>query len=506
MEDELTQRAQGRVGTTLRGKYHLDRVLGVGGMAAVFAATHRNSKRFAVKMLHAELSLQKDIRVRFLREGYLATQVQHPGAVTVLDDDVSEDGSAFLVMELLEGATVYDLWEKHGRHLPLPAVLAIGYNLLDVLVAAHAKGIVHRDIKPENLFITNDGQLKVLDFGIARIKDAASSTVTGGTGNVIGTPAFMGPEQAHGKTSEIGPQTDVWATGAVLFTLASGQYVHEGESAQSIVIQAATTAARSLVSVMPRAPREFVHLVDIALSFDKASRWTNAEAMKGGIAAAAQAIFGQSPERYRLADLLTDSPSAAASPPDNQVRIETPLALVPMTTAELDAPTPIQASSSPRRDPGLVTERPVITDRFTASRWRSGKVVVGAVGLGVLALLGGLLVHGRGEEPTAPSTASASVNMMVSAPEPERAPAPAPEPALVPASALPPAPAREPTPAHASAPRSTPAPKPALAPAPQPAEPHPAAPPAPAAAKPNCTPPFTLDPATGKKKWKAECL
>jgi serine/threonine-protein kinase len=505
MEEELTQRAQARVGTTLRGKYRLDQVLGVGGMAAVFAATHRNSKRFAVKMLHAELSLQSDIRTRFLREGYLATQVEHPGAVTVLDDDVSEDGSAFLVMELLEGATVYDLWEKHRRHLPLPGVLAIGYHLLDVLAAAHAKGIVHRDIKPENLFITEAGQLKVLDFGIARIKDAASSTATG-TGNVIGTPAFMGPEQAHGKTSEIGPQTDVWATGAVLFTLASGQYVHEGESAQSIVIQAATTAARSLVMVMPRAPKEFVHLVDIALSFDKASRWANAEAMKGGIVAAAQGIYGQSPERYPLADLLADPP-AAAPPPEVPAPTQAPRVLEPMTTSELEAPTPIQASSSPRRDPGLVTESPVITDRFTSSRWFNGKVLAGAVGLGVLALVVGLLVHGRGEGPTAPPTATTTTTATGTATTTTTAtgttPTPEPELVPVPASALPPAPAREPTPAHLPAPRS--APRLVPAPAPPPAETHAQPPPAPAA-KPNCTPPFTLDPITGKKKWKAECL
>src|SRR5580692_7221435 len=105
-ENDLQVRAQKRIGTVLRGKYRIDRVLGVGGMAVVYAATHRNKKRFALKMLHPELSTREDIRTRFLREGYVANSVEHPGAVAVMDDDVAEDGAAFLVMELLDGVGV----------------------------------------------------------------------------------------------------------------------------------------------------------------------------------------------------------------------------------------------------------------------------------------------------------------------------------------------------------------------------------------------------------------
>src|SRR5271155_852164 len=143
--NELHARSSARVGTTLRGKYRLERVLGIGGMAVVYSATHRNQKQFAVKMLHAELSIREDIRTRFLREGYAANSLKHPGAVAVLDDDVAEDGSAFLVMELLEGEVLDRVWDKVGRRMPARVVLAIGYQLLDVLAAAHAKGIVHRD-------------------------------------------------------------------------------------------------------------------------------------------------------------------------------------------------------------------------------------------------------------------------------------------------------------------------------------------------------------------------
>ena len=160
----------------------MESLLGVGGMAAVYAATHRNGKRVAVKMLHAEMSHDGDVKQRFLQEGYAANTIQHDGAVSVMDDDVAPDGSAFIVMELLEGETVEQRWERSGQRLPVREVLAIVEQLLDVLAAAHAKNVVHRDMKPENLFITRAGQLKVLDFGIAQGLRGAARAVDGDEG------------------------------------------------------------------------------------------------------------------------------------------------------------------------------------------------------------------------------------------------------------------------------------------------------------------------------------
>src|SRR3954449_9589851 len=102
MSAALQSQVRARLGSVLRGKYRLDAVLGIGGMAAVYKAAHRNQAEFAVKMLHPELSLREDVRTRFLREGYAANSVRHPGVVRVVDDDVAEDGSAFLVMDLLD--------------------------------------------------------------------------------------------------------------------------------------------------------------------------------------------------------------------------------------------------------------------------------------------------------------------------------------------------------------------------------------------------------------------
>src|SRR5258708_1354777 len=151
--DEQTRRAQVRVGQLVRGRWHLDSLLGVGGMPAVYGATPRNGKRVPLKLLPAEVSTNPGVRQRFVDEGYAANRVGHPGAVSVIDDDVAEDGSAFLVMDLLEGETIETRLHRRGRLWP-GEVLPITYALLDVLAAAHDKGIVHRDIKPDNVFVT----------------------------------------------------------------------------------------------------------------------------------------------------------------------------------------------------------------------------------------------------------------------------------------------------------------------------------------------------------------
>jgi eukaryotic-like serine/threonine-protein kinase len=309
MEDdsELHARSSARLGSTLRGKYRLERILGIGGMAVVYAVTHRNQKQFAVKMLHAELSMREDIRTRFLREGYAANSLKHPGAVAVLDDDVAEDGAAFLVMELLEGGGVEELWEGFGQRLPLRATLALAHQLLDVLGAAHAKGIIHRDIKPANLFLTEDGTVKVLDFGIARVRDlVAGNSQATGTGMLLGTPAFMAPEQALAKSNEMDGQTDVWAVGATLFTLLSGQLVHEGDNASQLMVKTATAPARSLAVVAPDVPAPVVQLVDVALAFDKPARWASAHAMRDAVRDTYLGVFGEAVSRAPLLRLFQD--------------------------------------------------------------------------------------------------------------------------------------------------------------------------------------------------------
>ena len=285
-EDELWRRARERIGTTIRGKYCIEDVIGVGGMAVVYRATHRNRAEFAIKLLHPELSFHQELRARFLREGYAANSVKHSGVVQVVDDDIAEDGSAFLVMELLRGESADALSTQHGDRLPVDAVVAIGDQLLDVLATAHANGIVHRDIKPANLFLTRDGTVKVLDFGIARVRDVAISAAGTHTGVLLGTPAYMAPEQAAGLTNEIDARTDIWAVGATMFALLSGQFVHQKHTPELIIISSATTAPRTLSSIAPHVPRAVAEVIDRALSFDKAARYHDAASMRASLRAA----------------------------------------------------------------------------------------------------------------------------------------------------------------------------------------------------------------------------
>ncbi len=275
-------RAERRVGATLQ-KWTLDALLGVGGMAAVYAATHKNRSRVALKVLHRELASNQDIRDRFLREAYVANSVGHPGAVQVLDDAVSEEDEPFLIMELLDGRSLEALQNERGT-LPTDEVLGYADQILDVLAVAHERGIVHRDIKPQNVFLTNEGRIKVLDFGVARILDGtASATVTG---SLLGTPAFMPPEQAAGRTSEVCAASDLWSVGATMFSLLSGCFVHEAENAQAHTVKAAVVHARSLASVLPGAPPAVVRLVDRALAFEIAQRWPDARSMQQAVRAA----------------------------------------------------------------------------------------------------------------------------------------------------------------------------------------------------------------------------
>jgi hypothetical protein len=295
-EDPVASRARVRIGTVLQDKWKLESLLGVGGMAAVYGATHRNGKRVAVKMLHPEFSHDEQVRTRFLQEGYAANTIQHEGAVSVLDDDLAPDGSAFIVMEMLEGETVEQRWERASQRLPVGDVLWIAEQLLDVLVSAHTKSVVHRDIKPENLFVTKGGVLKVLDFGIAKVFERQPTRQSATrAGMVMGTPAFMAPEQALAHWDEVDGRTDLWAVGATMFTLLSGRHVHEAESSQEQLILSATAPARSLASVAPGVPHQVVAIVDRALAFDRSGRWPDAASMQAAVRAVLDALVASDP-------------------------------------------------------------------------------------------------------------------------------------------------------------------------------------------------------------------
>ena len=187
-------------------------------------------------------------------------------------------------MELLEDGEVLEARrERLGGKLPPEEVARVGDQVLDVMALAHEQGIVHRDIKPENIFLLNDGTLKVLDFGIAHIKEGVmKSGESTATGLLLGTPDFMSPEQAMGMRGTIDQQTDVYAVGATMFTLLSGEAVHTDQALGALLHSTSTKQARSLATtwVKDHVPQSLIAVIDKALMLHKPQRWPSARAMQ----------------------------------------------------------------------------------------------------------------------------------------------------------------------------------------------------------------------------------
>ena len=207
---------QDALGERVLGKWRLDRLIGIGGMAAVFEATHPNGNRVAIKILHPDLAGFDEIRERFLAEGYAANRVAHPGAVTVRDEGTTEDGAVFLVMDLLRGQTLAERLEPSSEPLSvgprsrLPRSCSRCWRTHTTAASCTATS------SPENIFLTNEGRVRLLDFGIARIETARRSHETQ-AGTTLGTPAFMPPEQALGRWDALDGRSDLWSLGATMY-------------------------------------------------------------------------------------------------------------------------------------------------------------------------------------------------------------------------------------------------------------------------------------------------
>ena len=276
----------GRVGVVFGGKWRVDARIGAGGMATVYAVSDRKGNRAALKMLHAQLSRDAQTRARFVREGKVANTVNHPGVVRVLDDGMTDDGNAYLVLELLEGETIEARRLRLGGKLPLEEVLDTADMALDALAAAHAQQIVHRDVKPENFFLCLDGNVKLLDFGLARMKDGQAEATR--TGVTIGTPEFMPPEQALGRRDSVDARSDVWGLGATMFNAITGQYVHDAPTLHEQLMASATKRARPVRSLAPDVPIAVASVIDRALELDMNDRWQSAQAMQDALRQARQ--------------------------------------------------------------------------------------------------------------------------------------------------------------------------------------------------------------------------
>jgi eukaryotic-like serine/threonine-protein kinase len=255
------------------GRYRLERPLGVGGMASVYAALDAELDRpVAVKVLAEQLARDAGLRERFVREARLAGRLSHPNVVSVYDAG-EQDGLPYIVMEYVDGETLADVLRRRGR-VPPDEATALARQSCRGLEHAHAAGLVHRDIKPQNLLLGRDGTLKIADFGIARTAEATRLTQTG---TVLGSAAYLSPEQAVGE--EVTPAADLYALGVVLYELLSGRPPYEFTSLADLAAKQDAGAITPLGELVPDVPSALEDVVMRCLARNPAYRPASAGAL-----------------------------------------------------------------------------------------------------------------------------------------------------------------------------------------------------------------------------------
>ncbi len=273
-------------GRVLSGRYRLIRTVGVGSQASVWLAEHMAlTTQVAVKLIDPDLAKRPDARERFKREATAAAQLRSPHVVQILDHGIDGD-QPFIVMELLDGEDLFQRLEKR-HHLSIKDTSRIMTQVARALTRAHAAGVVHRDLKPENVFLTHnedDEIVKVLDFGVAKVRDAAKVTMQKtGVGTLIGTPHYMSPEQVKG-IGEVDYRTDIWAMGVLGFQCVTGELPFDSEGVGDLLIRITIGDMPVPSKVMMGLPPAFDAWFARACDRDASRRFASARACAEGLA------------------------------------------------------------------------------------------------------------------------------------------------------------------------------------------------------------------------------
>ena len=262
------------IGKKLDGRYLLQELVGVGGMANVYkAADLKNNSTVAVKILREEFAQDAELVRRFKNESKAICILDHPAIVKVYDVSVT-DKLQYIVMEYIDGITLKEYMTQRGGPLTWKEVVHFAQQILDALDHAHQKGVVHRDIKPQNIMLVADGRVKIMDFGIARFSRAESQAASE---KAIGSVHYISPEQAKGDVTDA--KADIYSTGIMLYEMLSGKLPFESDTAVSVAIKQISDKAVPLGEVAPEVPKALQDITARAMAKDPAARYPSARAM-----------------------------------------------------------------------------------------------------------------------------------------------------------------------------------------------------------------------------------
>ena len=295
------------LGVTINGRYRVLQKLGAGGMSVVYLAEQINIERkVALKVLHREYARDEVFVRRFRQEAKLAASLNHRNVIQIYDFDQGEDGNLFIAMEYVVGHTLKELMRAGAPDIA--AVVRLAIQIADGLAAAHRAGVIHRDIKPENIMVVSHGhEIKIMDFGIARLREADAATRLTRAGSIMGTPAYMAPEQIEGKA--IGEKTDIYAFGIVLYEMLSHSVPFTAPTPAAVLIKHLKETPLPLRKLRREIPAQLERIVAQALEKKPERRPANMEELLAALRKAAQEL--PPPSSVKLPTAAPQSPNSA---------------------------------------------------------------------------------------------------------------------------------------------------------------------------------------------------